>query len=96
MFPPELSRRLGGEPRLRFQEENRRLVPITSRFSGRTGGTHPEKVWNHLKHQELASHRAKTKEELKDLTRKKLLRMSKDPELIRGIFFRCCVADFFG
>lgn len=55
-----------------------------------------EKVWNHLKHQELASHRAKTKEELKDLTRKKLLRMSKDPELIRGIFFRCCVADFFG
>jgi transposase len=54
-----------------------------------------EKVWNHLKHQELAAHRAKTKEELKNLTRKKLRKMSRDPELIRGIFFRCCVADLF-
>jgi transposase len=55
-----------------------------------------EKVWNHLKHQELKAHRAKTKEELKILTRQKLRNMSRDPELIRGIFFRCCVADFFG
>ena len=55
-----------------------------------------EKVWNHLKHQELSAHKAKTKAELKDLTRKKLRKMSKDPELIRGIFFRCCVADLFG
>lgn len=54
-----------------------------------------EKVWNHLKHQELKAHRAKTKEELKALTRKKLWNMSRDPELIRGIFFRCCVADLF-
>ena len=55
-----------------------------------------EKVWNHLKHQELKAHRAKTKAELKDLTKKKLLNMSRDPALIRGIFFRCCVADLFG
>jgi len=55
-----------------------------------------EKVWNHLKHQELKAHRAKTKEELKVLTKQKLRNMSRDPELIRGIFFRCCVADFFG
>ncbi len=54
-----------------------------------------EKVWNHLKHQELKAHRAKTKEELKDLTKTKLRNMSRDPELIRGIFFRCCVADLF-
>lgn len=52
-----------------------------------------EKVWNHLKHQELKGHRAKTKEELHELTRNKLTRMSKDRHLLRGIFFRCCMAD---
>lgn len=55
-----------------------------------------EKVWNHLKHHELKTHQAKTKSELKALTRNKLRRMSKDRSLIRGLFFRCCVADFFG
>jgi transposase len=55
-----------------------------------------EKVWNHLKHQELSAHTAKTKAELKALTYQKLRHMSRDPELIRGIFFRCCVADLFG
>jgi len=54
-----------------------------------------EKVWNHLKHQELKAHTAKTTKELKALTAKKLRSMSRDPELIRGIFFRCCVADLF-
>ena len=55
-----------------------------------------EKVWNHLKHQELKSHQAKTKDELKALSRRKLKAMSKKPALMRGIFFRCCVADLFG
>jgi transposase len=55
-----------------------------------------EKVWNHLKHHELKAHKAKTKEELKDLTKTKLKGMSKNPSLLRGLFFRCCVADFFG
>lgn len=55
-----------------------------------------EKVWNHLKHQELKSHQARTKDELKSLTHRKLRHMSQDPELVRGLFFRCCVADFFG
>lgn len=54
-----------------------------------------EKVWNHLKHQELKSHQAKTKPELKQLTEHKLQSMSTNPSLLRGIFFRCCVADFF-
>lgn len=54
-----------------------------------------EKVWNHLKHQELASHQAKTKTELKELTRRKLQSMAKRPQLLRGLFFRCCVADLF-
>jgi len=52
-----------------------------------------EKVWNHLKHQELKGHQAKTKEELKTRTRKKLAAMSSDRELLHGIFFRCCMAD---
>lgn len=54
-----------------------------------------EKVWNHLKHQELASHQAKTKAELKELTRRKLQSMAKRPKLLRGLFFRCCIADLF-
>jgi transposase len=55
-----------------------------------------EKVWNHLKHHELKAHKAKTKEELKALTKTKLQGMSKNPSLLRGLYFRCCVADFFG
>ncbi len=55
-----------------------------------------EKVWNHLKHHELNGHQAKTKEELKILTQRKLATMSRKPSLLRGLFFRCCVADFFG
>jgi transposase len=55
-----------------------------------------EKVWNHLKHEELKSHQARTKDELKALSRRKLKAMSKKPALMRGIFFRCCVADLFG
>ncbi len=55
-----------------------------------------EKVWNHLKHHELKSHQAKTKDELKRLTRRKLQSMAKRPELLRGLYFRCCVSDSFG
>ena len=54
-----------------------------------------EKVWNHLKHQELKGHQAKTKPELRELTETKLKTMSGNPSLLRGIFFRCCVADYF-
>jgi transposase len=52
-----------------------------------------EKVWNHLKHQELKGHQARTKAELSQLTKRKLRAMSRNPELLRGIFFRCCVAE---
>lgn len=52
-----------------------------------------EKVWNHLKHQELKSHQAKTKQELHTLAQTKLTSMSQDPHLLRGIFYRCCVAE---
>jgi len=55
-----------------------------------------EKVWNHLKHHELKAHQAKTKEELRNLTQRKLATMSRNPSLLKGLFFRCCVADFFG
>lgn len=52
-----------------------------------------EQVWNHLKHQELKGHQAKTKDELKLLTEKKLTSMANNPKQLRGIFFRCCVAE---
>jgi transposase len=55
-----------------------------------------EKVWNHLKHHKLKSHKAKTKAELKELTSRKLNGMANNPHLVRGLFFRCCVADLFG
>ena len=55
-----------------------------------------EKVWNHLKHEELKSHQAKTKAELKELTHQKLNGMANNPHLVRGLFFRCCVADLLG
>jgi len=54
-----------------------------------------EKVWNHLKHHELQGHQAKTKHELHTLARRKLQHMADDPQLLRGLFFRCCVADLF-
>lgn len=54
-----------------------------------------EKVWNHLKHQELKAHQAKTKAELKQLTRRKLRSMARRPQLMRGLFFRCCVSELF-
>ncbi len=52
-----------------------------------------EQVWNHLKNNELKGHQAKTKEDLKILTEKKLSDMAKNEEQLRGIFFRCCVAE---
>jgi transposase len=55
-----------------------------------------EKVWNHLKHQELKGHQATTKGELRILTERKLTHMSHNPDLLRGIFFRCCMADVLG
>ena len=54
-----------------------------------------EKVWNHLKNQELASHQAKDKAELKHMTRRKLQSMARRPKLMQGIFFRCCIAELF-
>jgi len=52
-----------------------------------------EYVWNHLKHQELKGHQAKTKVELKALARRKLKKMANNPKQLRGIFCRCCVAE---
>jgi len=52
-----------------------------------------EQIWNHLKYQELKGHQARTKAELTDLTNRKLTAMSTDTDLLKGIFFRCCMAD---
>ena len=43
--------------------------------------------------QELKGHQAKTKAEIKLLARKKLIKMSKNSHELRGIFFRCFVAE---
>jgi len=52
-----------------------------------------EKVWNHLKNQELKAHRATNKQELYKLTEEKLENMSDDRDLLQGLYFRCCVAE---
>lgn len=54
-----------------------------------------EKVWNYLKNEEMKSHQAKNKHELKKLTRKKLSSMSKKPKLLRALFMRSEVSEFF-
>ena len=51
-----------------------------------------EQVWNYLKNEELKSHQARTKDEIKMLAQNKLESMSKNPKLLRGLFFRCDVA----
>jgi len=51
-----------------------------------------EKVWNHLKNNELKSHQAKNKEELKNLTKRKLFSMAKRPKLLKALFKRCEIA----
>lgn len=53
-----------------------------------------EKVWHHLKHHELKGHQARTTSELSQLAQEKLQAMAGDRELMRGIYFRCCAAEF--
>ena len=52
-----------------------------------------EKVWNHLKNHELKAHRATNKQELYELTERKLANMSDDRDLLQGLYFRCYVAE---
>lgn len=87
--PPHVSR----ATTLYFSQQRRLHVFYLPKYS--PDWNPDEKVWNHLKHQELKAHQAKTKGELKQLTHRTLKRMSNDPHLIRGLFFRCCVADLF-
>lgn len=55
-----------------------------------------EKVWNHLKHQELKSHSAKNLKELRKLAKSKLRSMAKDPKKLLGIYRMSEAAVFFG
>lgn len=48
-----------------------------------------EKVWKHLKHHELKSHKARTTAELLKLTKKKMKSMAKDTKKMLGIFKLC-------
>jgi len=88
--PPHVSKKT-----VTFIESQRRLHVFN--FPSYSPDWNPdEKVWNHLKHHELKSHKAKTQAELKELTERKLNGMADNPHLIRGLFYRCCVADLFG
>ena len=51
-----------------------------------------EKIWSHLKHQELKSHQASNLKDLAKLTKKKLRQMSRNQKLLRGIFLRSDIA----
>ena len=53
-----------------------------------------EKVWRHLKNEELRDHKARNLKELSSLTRTKLTKMARDKKIIRGIFYTCDVAKF--
>lgn len=87
--PPHVSKKT-----MTFIESQRRLHVFN--FPSYSPDWNPdEKVWNHLKHHELKSHNAKTTAELKELTERKINGMAENPHLIRGLFYRCCVADLF-
>ncbi len=62
------------------------LPPRTPEFNA------DEKVWNYLKNEEMKSHNAKTKKELKRITKNKLMKMSKKPKLLRALFKRSEIA----
>ncbi len=54
-----------------------------------------EKVWDHLKNQELKSHQATTTKSLKAVARRKLRRMASNARVVRGIYRRSEGASFF-
>jgi transposase len=54
-----------------------------------------EKVWDHLKNQELKSHQATNTKSLKKITRTKLRKMAKDKRVLIGIYKRSDGAAFF-
>ena len=75
-----------------FIESQRRLHALyLPRYS--SDWNPDEGVWNHLKHEELKGHQVKTKVDMKELAENKLTKMANHPRQLRGIFFRCRVAD---
>lgn len=55
-----------------------------------------EKVWRHLKNEEMRDHQATTVKELKSLTRSKLRAMAKNKDQVRGIYRMSDGASLFG
>jgi len=54
-----------------------------------------EKLWDHLKNQELKSHQATSTKALKTVAKKKLRKISRDKRVVFGIFKRSEGASFF-
>jgi transposase len=52
-----------------------------------------EKIWNHLKNQELCAHKARNTKELRKITKAKLKKMANQPSVLRGIFCRSEIAE---
>lgn len=78
---------------LRFINSEKRLHIFY--FPSRSPELNPhEKVWNHLKNEELKSHQAKNVKELKRIIKNKLLKMSKNPDLLKGLFYRSMLSKF--
>ena len=70
-----------------FVERQKRLHVFY--FPPRSPDWNPdEQVWNHLKNQELNSHRETDKEGVMSLTFRKLEKMASNPDLLNGIFLR--------
>lgn len=54
-----------------------------------------EKVWEHLKNQELRSHAARTTKVLKVITRRKLRKLAQDKRVLLGLYRRSEASSFF-
>jgi transposase len=65
-------------------------------FPSRSPELNPnEKIWNHLKNEELKSHQARNINELRKIVKNKLTKMSKKPALLKGLFYRSFLSKFF-
>jgi transposase len=54
-----------------------------------------EKVWEHLKNQELRSHQARTTKALKAVTKRKLRKLARNKRVLLGLFRRSEASSFF-
>ena len=54
-----------------------------------------EKIWNYLKNEELKSHQARNIKDLKKIIKNKLIKISKNSCLLKGLYYRSIISKFF-